>query len=213
MTLTSTDGVMTTCPIPLSARILASSNPFAVRVRCSPLEAAEFRRLLALRCATESQDGASEGAVVTGDCAPLGIVGEVVPEVQVETELWKGAEAILRFSLIKSFSFALFVGCRLPLVDLRRGSADVLDGMRAGREEGPASSSGWPCVLCRRPVALREREEKDRIICARSFVETERELEMVRLLRGESPSIEASCNVREEEASGSDSGLNGNPRP
>lgn len=62
-------------------------------------------------------------------------------------------------------------------------------------------------MLCRRPVAFRDRDENDRIMCARSFVETDRELDIVRLLRGESPSAEVDTKLRKEVVSGIGAGL------
>jgi len=49
----------------------------------------------------------------------------------------------------------------------------------------PPSSNGCPCVLRRRPVALRERELNERTICAISLDDIEREADIARL--GELP--------------------------
>lgn len=46
-------------------------------------------------------------------------------------------------------------------------------------------------------------------MCARSFVETDRELDIVRLLRGESPSADVDAKLREEVVSGIRAGPTG----
>ena len=51
------------------------------------MEAAELRRLLALRSAFGSQAGGSGAVLETGDCAPLAMIGDVVPEVCKDGEL------------------------------------------------------------------------------------------------------------------------------
>lgn len=61
------------------------------------MEAADPLRLRARRSALPSPAEGSGGTAKTGDCAPLAMIGEVVPEVFTEVEVRNGADAIRLF--------------------------------------------------------------------------------------------------------------------